>query len=327
MKKTAGFFLLLCCFAAVCTLSAAPQRVINTAAGGRVRTIDPAFADDFASRNLIGAVYDTLLEYDYDARPYKLKPAMLKSMPRASKDFRRYSFELRDDLYFASDPVFGGKREKITSSDVLYSFLRIADARNHSPLYWLFRRRIAGIDDFHARSAKLAKGDMRIYDRGISGFVIRSDREFDIILNAPDPRFLYALAMPNCGIVAKEAVIHYGESCARHPVGSGPFVLKEWIPNLRLRFRRNPDYRSEYFTGAVTRADRQKKLPLLDGVDIFQIRQPMTAWMMFLQGRLDCNALDKDNCETLAGGGELLPALSGRGIVLDKIPEFEIRYV
>ncbi len=325
MKKTAGFLLLLCCFAAVCTLSAAPQRVINTAAGGRVRTLDPAFADDFASRNLIGAVYDTLLEYDYDARPYKLKPAMLKSMPRASKDFRRYSFELRDDLYFASDPVFGGKREKITSSDVLYSFLRIADARNHSPLYWLFRRRIAGIDDFHARSAKLAKGDMRIYDRGISGFVIRSDREFDIILNAPDPRFLYALAMPNTGIVPRRAVEHYGESFARHPVGSGPFVLREWINDCRIVLERNPDFRREYYPGAASPADRKRQLPLADRIVIKLVKQSMTSWMLFLQGNLDYQTLDKDNAD-LAGGGTLPPVLQKRMIKLWRVPEFEIRY-
>ena len=54
--------------------SGAPLREICTSGGGRIRTLDPAFADDLASRNLICAVYDTLLEYDYDARPYKLKP-------------------------------------------------------------------------------------------------------------------------------------------------------------------------------------------------------------------------------------------------------------
>ena len=199
-----------------------------------------------------------------------------------------------------SDPVFGGKREKITSSDVLYSFLRIADARNHSPLYWLFRRRIAGIDDFHARSAKLAKGDMRIYDRGISGFVIRSDREFDIILNAPDPRFLYALAMPNTGIVPRRAVEHYGESFARHPVGSGPFVLREWINDCRIVLERNPDFRREYYPGAASPADRKRQLPLADRIVIKLVKQSMTSWMLFLQGNLDYQTLDKDNADLAA---------------------------
>jgi ABC-type transport system substrate-binding protein len=37
--------------------------------------------------------------------------------------------------------------------------------------------------------------------------------------------------------------------------------------------------------------------------------------------------LDKDNQETLAGNGELIPALAERGVVMEKQPEFEIRYV
>jgi ABC-type transport system substrate-binding protein len=96
---------------------------------------------------------------------------------------------------------------------------------------------------------------------------------------------------------------------------------------LRLRFLRNPDYREEYFPQAADPADRTRKLPLLDGVEISQIRQPMTRWMLFLQGNLDYNALDKDNQETLAGGGVLLPALADRGVILEEHPEFEIRYI
>lgn len=302
------------------------DKTIRTAAGGRVRTLDPALADDLASRNLIGAVYDTLLEYDYKSRPYKLKVSMLRQMPESSSDFKSYRFRLKDDLFFAPDPIFKGKKRKITSSDVLFSFLRIADARNHSPLYWLFRNRISGIDEFHSKSARAPKGDFKIYQQGIKGFEILSDTEFVIHLNNPDPRFLYALAMPNCGIVAKEAVIHYGESFARHPVGSGPFVLKEWINDCRIILEKNPFFRKEFYSQADSPADRTRPLPLADRFEIMLIKQPMTSWMLFLQGNLDYQALDKDNAD-LAGGGELPPVLVKRGIKLQRVPEFEIRYV
>lgn len=303
-----------------------PHRIIRTAAGGRVRTLDPALADDLASRNLLGAIFDTLLEYDYDARPYKLKPAMLCQMPAASADFKHYRFKLRDDLYFAAHPVWGGKRRKITSQDVIFSFLRIADARLHSPLYWLFRGKIAGIDRFHAETAQAPKGDYRPYQKGIRGFEIISDREFAIHLAVSDPRFLYALAMPNCGIVAREIVEHCGESFARNPSGSGAFVLKEWINDYRITLERNPDYRKEYYPSAASETDRKRPLPLADCIEILLVKQPMTAWMLFLQGNLDYQALDKDNAD-LAGGGDLPPVLKKRGVCLQRVPEFEIRYI
>ena len=119
-----------------------PLRILHTSGGSRVKTLDPAQADDLSSRNLTGAIYDTLLQYDYLARPYRLIPSMLAEMPTGNATHDRYRFRLRDDLRFADDPVFAGLPEsarRITSDDVLYSILRIADARNHSPVYWLFR--------------------------------------------------------------------------------------------------------------------------------------------------------------------------------------------
>ena len=132
--------------------------------------------------------------------------------------------------------------------------------------------------------------------------------------------------MPNCGIVPEEAVKHYGESFARHPVGSGPFVLKEWINDCRIILEKNPHFRREYYPEAESPADRKRPLPLADRFEILLIKQPMTAWMLFLQGNLDYQALDKDNAD-LAGGGGLPPVLQARGIRLLRVPEFEIRYI
>ena len=300
--------------------------VLRTGAGGAVKSLDPALADDLAGRDLVALCYDTLVQYDYLARPYRLKPSMLAKMPELSADRRSYTFELRDDLYFVPEP--GHRPEKVTSEDVKFSILRIADARVHSPVYWLYRGRIAGIGRFREKTADAKAGDMRMYDEPVPGIVIHSPRKFTLTLEKPDAGFLYLLAMPNAGVVSRRAAERRGQrSLARRPAGSGPFILRDWIPNLRLRFDRNPGYREEYFPEAANPRERRRKLPLLDGVEILQIRQALTGWMLFLQGGLDCNALDKDNCDTLAGNGELNPALAARGIVLDKIPEFEIRYI
>lgn len=309
-------------------LSGAPEKIMYSGAGGSVKSLDPAYADDLASRDLTALCYDTLVQYDYLARPYKLIPSMLESMPEISADRKSYTFTLRPDLLFAADPAFSHPGErKVTAGDVKFSILRIADARNHSPVYWIFRDKISGIGKFREKSAKAAKGDLSLYDEDIPGIKILSDRRFVITLDAPDPGFLYLLAMPNTGIVSRKAASAGNRDLSRAPAGSGPFILKEWIPDLHLYFSRNPDYRAEYFPHAADPADRQKKLPLLDGIKISQVRQMMTQWMLFLQGNLDCNALDKDNQETIAGNGTLLPALAARDVVMEYHPEFEIRYV
>ncbi len=300
--------------------------ILRTGAGGAVKSLDPALADDLAGRDLTALCYDTLVQYDYLRRPYQLKPSMIKAMPEISADKCRYTFELRDDLFFV--PEKGEKALPVTAEDVKFSILRIADARTHSPVYWLYRDRISGIGEFRKKSAALPPEDYSLYDSAIPGIIIHSAKKFTLVLDKPDAGFLYLLAMPNAGVVSRRTVMKRGgASLSRDPAGSGAFILKEWIPNLRLRFKRNPAYRQEFFPGAADPADRTRPLPLLDGVEILQIRQPMTAWMLFLQGNLDCNALDKDNCDTLAGNGELNPVLADRGVILEKIPEFEIRYV
>ena len=317
------------CFRSAAEKTVADQRILYSAAGGTVKSLDPAFADDLASRDLTALCYDTLVQYDYLARPYKLKPSMLKEMPQISADGRSYTCKLRDDLYFAADPVFPDRESrKVTAGDVKFSILRIADARNHSPVYWIYRNRIRGLSEFRKLTETAEKGDLSLYEMEIPGIKILSPTEFVLTLENADPGFLYLLAMPNAAVVSRRAATAAERGVlARNPVGSGPFTLDEWIPNLHLRFSRNPDYREEYFPQAANPADRTRRLPLLDAVVISQIRQPMTQWMLFLQGNLDYNALDKDNQETLAGNGILAPALVDRGVVMDSRSEFEIRYV
>lgn len=303
-------------------------RIFRSGAGGTVKTLDPAYADDLASRDLCALCYDTLVQYDYVTRPYRLIPSMAVSMPEISADRKSYTFTLRDDLLFADDGTIPENMRKVTTQDVKFSILRIADARNHSPVYWIYRNRIAGLGRFRERSAALPKGDMSIYDEDIPGITIHSEKRFTLTLQEPDPGFLYLLAMPNAGVVSRYAALDSRRGAvASKPAGSGPFILKEWIPNLKLDFLRNPEYREEYFPQAANPADRKKRLPLLDGVEICQIRQSMTQWMLFFQGELDSNALDKDNQDSLAAGGKVIPALAERGVTLEIRPEFEIRYV
>jgi ABC-type transport system substrate-binding protein len=308
-----------------------PPCTMHINAGGRVKTLDPALASDLSSRNMVASFYDTLLQYDYTVRPYKLIPSMLAEMPRSNRDMTVYKFKLRDDLFFQDDPCFKGAPRydrKVTSKDVVYSFLRIADGRLHSPVFWMFRGKIKGIDKFRERTAVMPPGNNSAYAEGISGFKVIDGQNFEIHLSRPDPRFLYALAIPYASIVSHTAVEFYGESFSEHPVGSGPFRLTQWIRDYRLVLDRNPEYRTEYFRQAASPADRSRPLPLLDRIVVYIIKQPLSAWLLFLQGELDMSTLSKDNFDTVVGGGRMLvPALVKRGIKLIQVPEFEVRYI
>ncbi len=310
--------------------TAADLVVVYTGDAERVKTLDPVLASDLASSNIVTALFDTLVQYDYVERPYRLKPAMLEKMPEVKDNYQTYVCTLRDDLFFHANPCFGqeGGLTKVSSKDVVFSLLRLADARLHSSVYWLIRGKIAGVDEFRTQSGLLAEDDYSIYDSGVSGLEIVDEKTFIIRLTRPDPRFLYVLAMPNTAVVSRRAVEFYGSSFAENPVGSGPFQLNEWQRDYHIIFDRFADFREEYFLQAENPAERTKKLPLADKLVCYSIRQPLTAWMLFLQGKLDISRLDKDNLDVvLSKKGTISPALVKRNIELLRQPGFEIQYI
>ncbi len=307
-------------------------RVMYLSAGGRINTLDPALASDFVSSYVVSALYDRLIEYDYLARPYALIPSMLEAMPEISPDLLHYRFRLRDDLYFNGIPcIFKGcsrDENRVTSADVVFSFLRIADARLRSSGFWLLRGKIKGIDKFFEETSKAAPGDFGPYERGCEGFEIVDDRNFIIHLAKPDPRLLYAIAMPYLSIVPARGAKFHGNDLSENVCGSGAFTMQDWMRDYRIILDRNPGYRRELFAGAEDEADRSRPLPLLDRVVCYLVKQPISGWLLFLQGELDISALDKDNLDAVMMEGQVLsPALKERGIQLIPVPEFQINYV
>ncbi len=304
------------------------ERTLYTNTGGRINTVEPALASDYTSSIMVMSIYDTLLQYDYVERPYKLTPSMLASMPETSADGLSYKFRLRDDLYFQDSPCFKDKDDRrVTSQDVVFSFLRLADARIHSSGFWLWRGKVKGIDEFYEMTSKLPKEVVTPYDKGCAGFEIIDDANFAIHLNKPDPRLLYVLAMSYSAVVSKKITLANGNSLADVTAGSGPFRMSEWQKDYKIILTRYPDFRKEFFPQAQNPADRMRQLPLLDKVVCYQVRQPTASWLMFLQGEIDLNSLDNENRDAVVIGGDLVPGLKDRDIRLLKMPNFEVIFV
>ena len=305
------------------------KRLLRVSINKILATLDPALAADTVCQYMTAAFYDTPLQYAYWKRPYELEPSMLRRMPEISPDSTRLLCELRDDLYFQEAPCFSGRAErKITSRDVVFSILRLADARVKSSGYWLIRGRIRGIEAFRKRTENAAPGDLFPYDAGCEGLRILSDTRFEIVLNSPDPRFLYTMAMPYFSVVSRRAVAYWGEKFADHPAGSGPFILTRWQKDYQIRMKRNPEYRKELFPEAEEEADRNRPLPLADEIVCSFVKQPLAGWLMFLQGNLDYYVLDGENFAAVVNDRlQLAPSLLRRGIVLERTPEFQTNYI
>ena len=73
-------------------------------------SFDPAFASDAASDGIIANVFDTMLDYDYLARPVVLVPRALVAMPEVQDGGRNYVCHLRKGIYTVSIFIKTGRQ-------------------------------------------------------------------------------------------------------------------------------------------------------------------------------------------------------------------------
>lgn len=197
---------------AVSGMAAAPQRQ----RGGRVVValtagwdqLDPAVAVFTFAREIMGNIYDPLLIKDPDTG--EIKPSLATSYT-VSPDGRVILLKLRQGVKFHDGTP-------MTAEAVAFSLNRIKDPALRSP----FAATILGPVE------RIETPDP---------FTIQ------ITLSTPFAPFLDALTEIGLAPVSPAAVSKYGKDFGQNPVGTGPFMVKELVPNQRVRLVRNPDYR------------------------------------------------------------------------------------
>ena len=265
-------------------------------------SLDPITGSTVYDNRACGNVYETLLQYKYFKRPYELEPLLLAAMP-TTEDGLTWRFELKQGVRFHDDDCFpGGKGRELVTDDVFYSFKRLADKQFGYKSWWVLKEAIVGLDAFKEEQANK---DVCDYSAPVAGFRKIDDHNFTITLTKPVYRFLWTLAMFQLSIVPREAVEMYGTRFARHPVGTGPFLLKEgdWIENKSLVLTKNPNYHPCAFPTEWMPEDEElgltdgagKMLPLVDRVEITMFVQENPMWLEFNAGSLDYTQVPAEN--------------------------------
>ena len=90
---------------------------------------DPQQLYDLYSRVVAANIFDGLYDYDYLARPVKVRPHVAAGMPVISGDSRTITVRIKPGIYFADDPVFEGKKRELTAQDFVYSYKRHYDPK------------------------------------------------------------------------------------------------------------------------------------------------------------------------------------------------------
>lgn len=155
---------------------------------------------------MLQTMFETLVEFD--AATGQFLPGLAESW-QVSQDGRTYTFRVRRGVRFHNG-------RELTAADVKYSIERIQSPATAS------QRRLAfsPVERIDAPDAATAVFTLR----------------------APFAPFLANLAHIGSAIVPQEVVEQAGGDLSRTPVGTGPFVFKEWVRDNFFRVERNPAY-------------------------------------------------------------------------------------
>ena len=131
-----------------------PNKVLKTVFPAAETGFDPGYIHDRYSAKINSAIFETLYTYDYLASPAKLVPLTAVDMPQVSADGLTYTIKVKKGIYFADDPVFGGKKRELTAYDYAYSLKRLLDPKLNSPNSWLLDGRIKGLEAWTVMAKK-----------------------------------------------------------------------------------------------------------------------------------------------------------------------------
>lgn len=295
------------------------------------KSLDPVIGSTTYENRCCSQIFDTLVQYKYLVRPFELEPALLAEMPVISADGKVWHFKLQQGIRFQDDPCFpGGKGRELVASDVIYSWKRTADPKYQYKSFWLLEDTIVGFDEYKEAQADAATFD---YDAPVEGMRLINDYEFELTLKRPVQQFMWKLAMFQLSVVPREAIETYGDRFNRHPVGTGPFMLRneaDWKIGTSLTLHRNPNYREEYYPDEWMPGDEAfgfhkpagQKLPIVDRIEVtfFVESQPM--WLKFEAGELDFTTVPETAYEEAFSrrSGNLKRSYADRGIVAHKVP-------
>lgn len=193
-------------------LSAAPADAQQPKHGGTLRFVmkyePPTLSalNNTSTPTTSAKVWDGLVTYDIDLNPLP----MLATAWKVSPNGLEYTFTLREGVTWHDGKPF-------TSEDVAFSIKRLKAGHPRG------RGTFANVEDVRTPDARTAV----------------------IVLSKPSPYMMVALGPSESPIVPKHVFESFDVATPPGPpqhIGTGPFVLKEWVRGSHAVLERNPNY-------------------------------------------------------------------------------------
>lgn len=213
-----------------------------------------------------------------------------------------------------------GTRE-MEAMDFKVAIARLCDPRNASPVYTNLSSVILGMDVCSADIAE--KGENPDYRQvELPGVEILDKYTLKLTLKRKYPQILYWMAMHFFAPTPWEVVAFYnrrdvaemGFAFTHWPIGTGAYMMDEYVQDSRVVLVKNPNHRYEEYpsdgepedeaNGLLD--DKGKQIPFIDKIYFLYERESIPGWIKFTQGYYDLNDIPEsifDSATTIGNSG------------------------
>ncbi|MDG5767442.1 ABC transporter substrate-binding protein [Balneolales bacterium ANBcel1] len=250
-------------------------RVLKLGEVNPIRSFDPLFAENSATMRVVMLAYEGLVRFNEND---DIVPAAARGW-EISSDSLRYTFHLRNDLFFHDDESFTqGRGRRVTSRDVVRVFERMAsrDVPTHGAE--LFMNTIRGFETYFLEQHELFFDADRKVDR-ITGIETSGNATVIFHLAETDPHFLEKLASPYAVLYPSEPFRFRDEGLHRHAVGTGPFRFESSVGDSIHIFLRNTTY-----SGA---GQQDRRIPNVHRLELLNVSDETRLYSHFTRNRID----------------------------------------
>ena len=284
------------------------------------RYVDKAgqpLADDAPAENIAESVYDIRIKPGIRYAPH---PAFAKDATGAYR-YHALNRQQVGDKRSPWDFEHTGSRE-LVADDYVYALKRQATTRIQAPVFATFSEHVLGLAEYGALikaedKMLLAGRDPADPDKPfldfrqwpLAGATALDSHTLRIRLKGKYPQWSFWLAMPFSAPVPWEAEAFYaqpgmsrnGLSLNTWPVGTGPYMMTEYVQDRRHVMQRNPHYRADPYPCEGMPGDREagllddcgKPMPFIDKLVFNNEKENVSLTAKFRQGYLDVPELER----------------------------------
>ena len=207
------FKLVALCAALAFGAAGVQAKTFKWASAGEISTWDIHSQNNALQNGIHAAVYESLVYYN--SQSFKLEPMLATSWNQVSPTQLRLT--LRQNVKFHDGTAF-------TADDAVYSIQRaMMPSSNFSPY-------VQGID----RVVKVNANTIDVFTKGPNPVLLNQMTELRMMSKA--------WAEKNNSVAPKDIKTKDENFAHRNAMGTGPYILKEWLPDQRMVMTKNPNW-------------------------------------------------------------------------------------